>query len=244
MEALESLDKYDLYIAILAGDESVIETLISLEAAYVAATGIVLNGPDIDSGVNLGDVSKIDILGAAFNSDYYEYGYEPVGLRITSAAPGLGFDPSAYSRALHLEIDLIVGTDGQPRIGQLYVPMQITMPLPPGFNASRVHILHYRSDGSAATIWPRDNGDGTISFALLSFSTFTFVELKDTSILYGDVNGDGVVNIFDIGPILNHVYGLEALEGDAFRTADMNNDGVVNIFDVGLILNIIYGIDN
>ena len=46
--------------------------------------------------------------------------------------------------------------------------------------------------------------------------------------LSGDVNFDGLVNIFDINDVSAH-WGGDGPEGDA------NGDGIVNIFDINLI---------
>jgi hypothetical protein len=48
----------------------------------------------------------------------------------------------------------------------------------------------------------------------------------------GDINGDGVVNIFDLGFITGNW--LETVP-PANPQADINRDGVVNIFDLGFI---------
>lgn len=48
----------------------------------------------------------------------------------------------------------------------------------------------------------------------------------------GDVNGDGVVNIVDIGMTIDH-YGEAA---DKMPKADINNDGIINIVDIGIII--------
>jgi len=50
----------------------------------------------------------------------------------------------------------------------------------------------------------------------------------------GDVNGDGFVNILDIGVVVNN-YGTTGTLG--FIPADINNDGAVNILDIGIIIN-------
>jgi len=48
------------------------------------------------------------------------------------------------------------------------------------------------------------------------------------AITYGDVNYDGVVNIFDINLVSSHW-------NESGPTADANADGIVNIFDINLI---------
>lgn len=63
------------------------------------------------------------------------------------------------------------------------------------------------------------------------------VELEVTfRILLGDVNGDGIVDIFDIGYISGHWYPgppIGPLSYDVY--ADINNDLAVDIFDIGIV---------
>lgn len=54
--------------------------------------------------------------------------------------------------------------------------------------------------------------------------------------LYGDVNGDNVINITDVNCIINEIL------ADGFNVNfDVNDDGVVNISDLNAIINIILG---
>jgi len=60
---------------------------------------------------------------------------------------------------------------------------------------------------------------------------------------WGDMDGNGRINIFDLQQVLNHIYGLGTpLSGDALTAADMDGNGKINIFDLQKILNIIYGL--
>lgn len=52
-------------------------------------------------------------------------------------------------------------------------------------------------------------------------------------ILYGDVNGDGKVNLFDIIAMIRHYNGTgNALSDEQLKAADVTGDGKVNLFDV------------
>lgn len=48
----------------------------------------------------------------------------------------------------------------------------------------------------------------------------------------GDVNGDGSVNIVDIGIVVDH-YGESV---DPYQNGDLNGDGIVNIVDLGIVI--------
>ncbi len=58
------------------------------------------------------------------------------------------------------------------------------------------------------------------------------------SVLAGDVNSDGNINVTDVGMVIDHI--LEHTpSGFVEAAADLNNDGDVNVTDVGLIIEII-----
>ena len=61
------------------------------------------------------------------------------------------------------------------------------------------------------------------------------IDYLETSILFGDVNSDGIINILDVVSTVNIVLGL-APWVDA---ADYNDDGVINVLDIVSIVNII-----
>lgn len=60
---------------------------------------------------------------------------------------------------------------------------------------------------------------------------------------YGDINGDGKINIEDILLCqLMILYGEEGFEGGQIQRADANNDGIINALDLIKIRNYILGI--
>ena len=64
------------------------------------------------------------------------------------------------------------------------------------------------------------------------------VEFSGQSVLPGDVNSDGNINVTDVGMVIDHI--LEHTpSGFVEAAADLNNDGDVNVTDVGLIIEII-----
>ncbi len=56
------------------------------------------------------------------------------------------------------------------------------------------------------------------------------------ALLYGDVNGDGAVNIQDVVLVMQHTLNFEKLADRQKLYADVNNDGIINILDVSLIM--------
>ena len=59
-------------------------------------------------------------------------------------------------------------------------------------------------------------------------------------VIYGDVNGDGVINIFDATNTLSEYYGYIKLSGVNKIASDVNKDGKINIFDATNILSHYY----
>ncbi|NLC54257.1 MAG: hypothetical protein GX769_00010 [Erysipelothrix sp.] len=60
-------------------------------------------------------------------------------------------------------------------------------------------------------------------------------------IMYGDVNDDGEIDIFDYVIIANHILNKKILTGQKYIIADVNKDGDVDIFDYVIIANHILG---
>lgn len=65
--------------------------------------------------------------------------------------------------------------------------------------------------------------------------------LPETETLYGDVNGDGMVNVLDLIAIVTYIMGGSPDPFD-LEAADLNGDGIVNILDVVFNVNIILGV--
>ena len=57
--------------------------------------------------------------------------------------------------------------------------------------------------------------------------------------LPGDINQDGVISIYDILAIINHILANETLEQNQLNRADINLDSYVDVFDLLLLSNII-----
>ena len=68
--------------------------------------------------------------------------------------------------------------------------------------------------------------------------TCTVTVTSDATILIGDANGDGDVNIADVTALINYLNGVIPASFSAAR-ADVNGDGMLNIADVTGIINII-----
>jgi len=67
-------------------------------------------------------------------------------------------------------------------------------------------------------------------------------EIVEGSILQGDTNFDGIVDILDIVRIVNNIMGNSEFSDDEFTAADFNADGILDIVDIVQIVN--YILDN
>ncbi|HCX64383.1 MAG TPA: hypothetical protein DHN33_04140 [Eubacteriaceae bacterium] len=61
-------------------------------------------------------------------------------------------------------------------------------------------------------------------------------------IIYGDVSGDGAINIFDIAAIRRDILGVKSLSGVYKSAADLNSDSNINIFDIAAVRRHILGV--
>ena len=87
--------------------------------------------------------------------------------------------------------------------------------------------------------WDGD-GNGWFKLTALTPTTHNFSSSKNaivglTPTIWGDVNGDGKINISDVTGIIN------AANGEYDRAADINSDGKVDINDVSKDVNVILG---
>ena len=60
--------------------------------------------------------------------------------------------------------------------------------------------------------------------------------------LRGDVDGNGQINVLDVLATVNHILGIQILEGSDLWAADCNGEENINILDVVGIVNVILGI--
>jgi len=66
---------------------------------------------------------------------------------------------------------------------------------------------------------------------------FALSRATTNSLLLGDLNSDGVINILDVVGLVNIILGISP-ENPA---GDLNQDGVYNVLDIVQLVNIILG---
>jgi len=81
-----------------------------------------------------------------------------------------------------------------------------------------------------AVKWYRIPHRGTALCALWIGIAFGFVNVSVAD--PGDVNGDGIINLTDLGLVKDHLVGRVALTGDALLNADANEDAGIDVSDL------------
>ncbi len=72
---------------------------------------------------------------------------------------------------------------------------------------------------------------------LLSVCSLSASALIDTTVIYGDVDGNKVVDTDDVSAVLKHVASLQSItDTDAAKRCDVNGDGYITIYDARQIL--------
>lgn len=68
------------------------------------------------------------------------------------------------------------------------------------------------------------------------------VRVIDDGVFYGDVNGDGVVDVTDAIDILRHITGLNVIEEEYIKNADVTKSNNVEVLDAIAVLRYIVGL--
>lgn len=66
---------------------------------------------------------------------------------------------------------------------------------------------------------------------------------SETSTVLGDVNGDGIITVYDVVLIARHIIGTCTLQDDALLAADVNQDGMITNGDAIKLLRYIVGLE-
>ncbi len=148
-------------------DSAVLSQMKELEERYVAEKGIVKSNPvvseEASAYVNAQDIS---VVGAGLNVDSGD-----VRLEVSMPEKKENLDGYQFASSVQLDVSLV---HNSAKVHELEVPITVTMPIPSGLQASRLVVLHYRTDGTVETVSLKMNGDGTVTFTVDGFSTFVF----------------------------------------------------------------------
>lgn len=169
VESIKDSENKEELGAAMQQDSSVAELMSSIEKDYLKENNITVS-KNIETKVNtFMDSNAISVVGAGLN---VESGNVALDVSVPSKWVDLGRKYSNYNN-LQFEIKLV--GDNLAEHGKLAVPVLITMPIPKGLTSNNLEIIHCKTDGTYERIAPKNNGDGTISFAVTEFSTFAFV---------------------------------------------------------------------
>ena len=93
------------------------------------------------------------------------------------------------------------------------------------------------STGEFATVFSLGLSDVDLPGAMAQTMTLVVTyEVIESAFILGDINGDGVVNLLDVGPF------IDLLAENGFQAeADINGDGAVNLLDVGPFIDLLSG---
>ncbi len=110
--------------------------------------------------------------------------------------------------------------------------------IPPGENL--LTELSYTTSEYETTELCLDNGIfSSVDGIGLPITYGECISVSLESILPGDINFDGIVNILDIVMLVNEILNPGGLTDTQFSAADLNYDGILNILDIVSLVNII-----
>ena len=184
------------------------------------------------SGISEGDI--IDPV-------LYGPGYQQFEVDVNIAPVLLSFDYEVLSESGGL---YEVRFDAVYQDGDNHFPMVSNLTIS-GTEFEMISYDHIYSDGSlfeAVVTLPGGNHVYQVSFFdgmdWDSSGEVSFT-LGGSTIVPGDINGDGIVNILDVVQLVNFVLGQTEPTADQFEAGDVNNDDVLNIQDIVIIINMI-----
>lgn len=155
-------------------DSTTLDRVKALETKYTEEKGISVKTPEVsEAAASYVASDKIAMVGAGLNATT-----GAVQLTVGIPEKQVYISDKHYKNTVQLAIEL---KNNDTSVHELKVPITITMPIPAGVNANRLAILHYHEDGGVESVNLKNNGDGTVTFTVTSFSTFVFAEKSETT---------------------------------------------------------------
>ena len=168
----------------MMNDAAVLAEVAAAKQQHMEAKGVTALEPV--STVDGIDADNITVVGAGLN---VEGG--TVGLVLKEADSKIRLNSDLYHNVKQLDISL---TTGNGTIGDLKVPVVITMDAPDNIAPDRLVILHAHN-GEIEKIFPTFNEDGTMTFSVTGFSTFAFAGIT----MYDENGKEDIDNSGDFG---------------------------------------------
>tara|TARA_R100000654_G_scaffold3923_1_gene12278 strand:+ start:1588 stop:3975 length:2388 start_codon:yes stop_codon:yes gene_type:complete len=140
------------------------------------------------------------------------------------------FDKMILGKKVYNESYVLSSQDDMPiRCGQFILPLFMITETQKTLDGIKIKAIQMHHLEDKALVWKGN----TYSFDLP-------VPDEDEPILYGDINGDGLVDVLDVVAIVNIIINEEELNQQQQDIADYNRDGNVDILDVvGMVSRII-----
>ena len=104
-----------------------------------------------------------------------------------------------------------------------------------GFHGTYDVTISIPGNAPIATTIELEPGNGTCLYNISLDGTVVVDEIPSPSIIYGDLNGDGIINSIDAALLARHTLEIEKLSSSALLAADLNGDGIVNSIDSTLL---------
>ena len=139
-----------------------------------------------------------------------------------------------YDSAVFYSTNILTGISGTKTTLSSLIASQKT---------SSYTIEAYEADGTAITNTAVNTATGMVLAKINDYNHYCYnIQFV---VLFGDVNGDGKINMSDVQKLLQHIEGWESstLTGAYLLAADVNHDGVVTEADSNLMMQYIAGHD-
>lgn len=188
-----------------------------------------------------GDGISIEILQSETFQSFLTF-YDPVAGTMSPTGATITIDDNAGSNTSDIEIaNLEVNGDNPQFIqtassnGEVHAHIDFSLSADAQFGAYGVLFQMTSTNSmieSSQSVWLVFNfGMSPFEFDELAIPAFV-----GTSILLGDVNGDGQVDLLDVGPFVDLL-----VNGEFDPTADINGDGIVDLLDVAPFVALLSG---
>ena len=205
---------------LLGGGASVMPVAAPEVSVSIDAPAQVAEDSDFTATVDIGDV--VDL-----NSAQYDVSFDNAVLQLDNVTSGQ-IDTT--------EITVLAFSEISP--GTYTVVQSLLLGTVSG--SGYLAVLHFHVIGSEGDSSAIDISNGILSGLEAEIEATWIGDSVDiSSVLPGDANGDGFVNVLDITKVARIIIGLD----DETPGADANGDGVVNVLDITKIARIIIGLD-
>jgi len=206
-------------VALLLGGAAVPVSATPEVTVSIVAPDEVATDSDFTANVNISEV--VDL-----NAAQYDISFDNAVLRLDDVTSG------------QIDSTEIPAMESEISPGTYTVVQSLLLGTVSG--SGYLAVLHFHVIGSEGDSSAIDISNGILSGLEAEIEATWIGDSVDiSSVLPGDANGDGFVNVLDITKVARIIIGLD----DETPGADANGDGVVNVLDITKIARIIIGLD-